>query len=518
MLAVVSLLVGLLYMGQYQQALMETELKGLTRQAELFATAIGEGASIRFSRDRLELLPELAKPILIRLSRSAESRALLYDSVDGAQLLDINAQFYERGSNAGLHHPLPDWMPKALAEKWQQFHGQIRGWLLDRNLSRGLPVLPEDLSDSRQLSSINLALGGQATGQAWRGSDGGLVLTAALPVIRRNQVLGAILLTRDGDNIRMAMQAVQREIWRLCGLSLLFSLLLSLYLAFSISNPIKKLAAVADRIRANPGRKIDVPNLGFRHDEIGDLSEALRDMTEALRSRMSAIERFAADVSHELKNPLTSLRSAVETVARVTDPSRQAQLYALIQHDVKRLDRLITDIATASRLDAEMARIETSRLLLHPLLASLLDAYASLHEDGIGHARVVGDFTATPIQIAGIESRLIQVFQNLIANALSFSPPEGVVTVATRIQDGNAVITVRDDGPGIPEGKLETIFERFYSDRPEGEAFGQHSGLGLSICKQILTAHNGTITAANHLDKDGKKAGAVFTVTLPLLT
>jgi two-component system sensor histidine kinase ChvG len=258
-----------------------------------------------------------------------------------------------------------------------------------------------------------------------------------------------------------------------------------------------------------------IPDLSRRADEIGDLSGALREMTEALWQRLDAIERFAADVAHEIKNPLTSLNSAVETVQRVTDPTQRAKLLAIVADDVRRLDRLISDISDASRLDAELSRAETGPIDLARMLATLVEAHAATRASETAPRLVLDAASGAAGIVSGIEGRIAQVFGNLIANAVSFSPPGGAIRLNLIEQGDGIVVTVEDDGPGLPEGKLEAIFDRFYSERPKGEKFGTHSGLGLSISKQIVEAHGGSICAENRLGPDGRVAGARFIVRLP---
>jgi two-component system sensor histidine kinase ChvG len=233
---------------------------------------------------------------------------------------------------------------------------------------------------------------------------------------------------------------------------------------------------------------------------------------------MDAIEHFAADVAHELKNPLSSLRSAVETVARVKEPAQQRKLMAIILDDVQRLDRLISDISDASRLDAEMSRLERSPVAIAGMLATLVDMHQATRADGepaIELTLADGEDGRDPLLIWGKESRIVQVFQNLMANAVSFSPPGGSIRIAAARAGDDVEVTVDDDGPGVPPGKLTAIFDRFYSERPAGEKFGTHSGLGLSISKQIVEAHGGRISAENRPAADGSVAGARFTVRLP---
>ena len=307
--------------------------------------------------------------------------------------------------------------------------------------------------------------------------------------------------------------------------------LLSALLAGTIAEPMRKLAEAADRVRRGVKQRQEIPDFTDRKDEIGHLSGALRDMTRALFSRMEATERFAADVAHELKNPLTSLRSAVETLPIARNDISRGRLLDVIQHDVRRLDRLISDISDASRLDAELARGDMDVVDLAKLVHALVDvAREGPREDGVTVALTIergapdgkrrsGDWLAF-----GHDSRLGQVINNLIDNARSFSEPGGQVRVTLRrvrvaAQEGQPLrrgfeIWVDDDGPGIPAHAFERIFERFYTDRPT-QSFGQNSGLGLSISRQIVEAHGGSISATNRLDAEENILGARFVVFLP---
>lgn len=370
------------------------------------------------------------------------------------------------------------------------------------------------------------ALEGHVSGSAFRGPNGKIILSAAAPVQKIRQVMGVIVLTREGKAIEQAMNQIRFEILTIFMGSLSVTIFLSLYLAGLIGRPLKKLARAAEQIRHGQNRQIEIPDLSHRHDEIGELSLALRAMTHALWDRMDTIESFAADVSHEIKNPLTSLRSAVETAAIVKNQKDKDKLMEIIQHDVQRLDRLITDISNASRLDAELSRDEMVSLDIYLLLHKLADAHknpmerSGLRDNFTGRSaddspqiRVITQATP-PIFVRGNETRLAQVFENLISNALSFSPEKGLVTITISVEKSNVRITVDDQGPGIPENKLKSIFERFYSERPKHEAYGRHSGLGLSIAHQIVSAHSGKIWAENLQNNGDTITGARFTVLL----
>jgi two-component system sensor histidine kinase ChvG len=357
-----------------------------------------------------------------------------------------------------------------------------------------------------------LAMAGEVTGVARRDGEGGYVLSVAMPVQRYRQVIGVIMLSKGGAEIRQAVRDVRLTVLEVFAGALVITVLLSFYLAGTIARPVRQLADAAVRVRHGlGGETVEIPDMTRRGDEIGDLSGALRDMTEALYRRMDAIGMFAADVSHEIKNPLTSLRSAVETAARIDDADQQKQLMAIILDDVQRLDRLISDISDYSRLDAELGREVRKTIDVGEMLQML----GGLHRQAATKV-VVECAPDTDLQAPVLENRLAQVFRNLIDNAITFSPPDGVIRIRVA-RDGNDVtVAVCDDGPGIPPAKLDAVFDRFYSERPAGEKFGTHSGLGLSISKQIVDAHDGEIRAENRKDDDGRILGARFIVRLPM--
>jgi len=324
-----------------------------------------------------------------------------------------------------------------------------------------------------------------------------------------------LMLSKDGSEVEAALRNVRLTVLAVFAGALVVTILLSLYLARTIARPLHRLAEAAERVRRTIGRGDErIPDFTGRRDEIGDLSGVLHEMTDALRLRMVAIEGFAADVSHEIKNPLTSLRSAVETASRVDDPQQQQKLMAIILEDVQRLDRLITDISDASRLDAELGRAEAAPVDVAQMLTALAEIRRTAEQGAEAPQLQVSIVGPGPFVVQGIESRLVQVFRNLIANAASFSPPGGRIAVTVDNNEDRVTVTVEDDGPGIPPAKLGAIFDRFYSERPSVEKFGTHSGLGLSISKRIIEAHGGGIHAENR-HVTGVGGGARLVVWLP---
>ncbi|MHA1571841.1 MAG: stimulus-sensing domain-containing protein, partial [Alphaproteobacteria bacterium] len=390
----------------------------------------------------------------------------------------------------------------------------VVNWLPGRS---ELPVYRElPQQSAADYEEVQKALFGQGFGAVRSDGGQGMVISVAVPVQRYKQIVGAVMLSTDSTEIEAGLRAVRLDIIKVSGVALAVTILLSLYLAATIARPLRRLAIAAERVRHGQGRQVEIPDFSNRGDEIGDLSRDLRQMTSALWQRMDAIEQFAADVAHEIKNPLTSLRSAVETTARVTDPEQQRRLMSIILEDVQRLDRLISDISDASRLDAELSRAETETLDLGQLLAALVEVERANTRPGAPQVSLQlpdGDI----LHAIGIEGRLGQVFRNVIANAVSFSPPDGHITCRAERDDGIVRVIIEDEGPGIPGSKLDAIFDRFYSDSRVGvsQREGSHSGLGLSISRQIIDAVGGHIWAENRRDPSGKIVGARFVVEVP---
>ena len=336
--------------------------------------------------------------------------------------------------------------------------------------------------------------------------------------MHNGQTVGIIQLTREARDVDRSLFAVRSSIVVLFFVALAITVLLSWYLSLTIARPLLSLAASAQLMREGIGRTGSVPaRLRSRRDEIGELALALDESARALWARMDAIEGFAADVSHEIKNPLSSIRSAIETLLRIEDLNQQRRLLSIIGEDVRRLDRLITDISDASRIDAELSRATAEPVALAPILSVLAEIHeATRKPDGpTMQVTAQSDHSGQPLVVLAIEDRLVQVLRNLIGNAVSFSPAGGLIKLEASPAGSQVEIAVSDEGPGIPEGKLDSIFDRFYSERPEGEHFGQHSGLGLSISRQIIEALRGRIFAENRLDAQGRVCGARFVLRLP---
>jgi two-component system, OmpR family, sensor histidine kinase ChvG len=512
--AVAILFVGVLYLDRYQNSLIQAELEAVSHQANLFARAVGELAVDRERTASPGLSPNLVRQMVRRSSNILTTRARVFSANGG-----IIADSLQLGRPGGLVliRPLPP--PSAnryMRQLAERMYDRVVNWLPRRN---DLPLYREPTRQHAiTYPEVIQALRGTTVQTARTTESGGLILTVAVPIQKYKQVFGALLLSVEGEKIDQAVRSVRLEILGIFGVVFAITVALSLYLAGTITRPVQRLAAAAERVRTGHDRQHSIPDFAGRRDEIGDLASAMREMTENLWRRMDAIERFAADVAHEIKNPLTSVRSAVETASRLDDPSQREKLFAIILDDVDRLDRLITDISEASRVDSELGRQELEAVDIGQILHALSDIYTAT--DRIGGRSLVCEIAGDthPLIVNGREDHLVQVMRNLLDNAITFSPKNGRIAIHAVSSPSKVTITVDDDGIGIPDGNLETIFDRFYSERPTGEKFGTHSGLGLSICRQIVAAHQGSIHAENRRSPNGEILGARFVLILPKTT
>jgi two-component system, OmpR family, sensor histidine kinase ChvG len=531
----VALVASILYLSQFRAGLIDARAQSLLVQAEIIAGAIAASATVETNTitidpDRLldlkpgesygapdessgldfPINPERVAPVLRRLISPTKTRARIYGG-DGAMILDSRS-LYGRGDVLRFELPPPSTEKPGFVERATI---SVRTWLNRGDLPLYRELGPEN---GKGYHEIVQALDGVKSSMVRVNDRGEVIVSVAVPVQRFRAVHGALMLSTQGDDIDQMVTAERLAILKVGGVASAVMIMLSLLLASTIAGPVRRLADGAERVRRRIQTRVEIPDFTRRRDEIGHLSGALRDMTNALYSRIEAIEMFAADVAHELKNPLTSLRSAVETLPLARNETSRARLLEVIEHDVKRLDRLISDISDASRLDAELQRQDMAPVDLRRLLTTLTSV---ANETRLGHdvgveTRFEGRET---FSVPGHDSRLGQVVSNLLSNAQSFSNPGGKVRVTCRRVRSEIEIVVDDDGPGIGEDALERIFERFYTDRPH-QGFGQNSGLGLSISKQIIEAHGGRIWAENRagpVDADGKPAvaGARFVVRLP---
>jgi len=520
------LVVGILYLNQWRAGLIDARVQSLRVQGEIIAAAIAASATvdsdvISVNPDRLLELqgdgtvsslsyfdptlefpinPERVAPLLRNLITPTRTRARIYDQ-GGLMILDSD-NIYARGEvvrpvieTEQDHFFLSDWWNAVLA------------WVPGDNF----PKYQEyGVDEGSRYPEVASALAGAPADFVRVDGQNQLIVSVAVPVQRLRAVVGAILLSTAPGDIDSVVAQERWSILRIALIAAAVQVVLSLALAGTIAGPMRRLSAAAERVQTAGNARAEIPDYTDRPDEIGHLSGAFRRMTDGLYNRIEAIERFAADVAHELKNPLTSLRSAVETLPLAKRPEDRERLNAIIQHDVKRLDRLITDISSASRLDAELARESAERVDVEKLAAAMVAIQSDISAGRDVTVELVKRAGRGPAIVNGHESRLAQVFANLIDNAVSFSPDGGVVHVALTTDAEHITVTVTDQGRGIT-GDFGKIFQRFYTDRPDTESFGDHSGLGLSISKQIVDAHKGSIKASNRTDGDG----AVFTVVLP---
>ena len=538
-LGLVILALGSLYFNQFRQSLIDNKAQSLRTQAQIIAAAIAGSAtadtgSFVINPDSLQetpdptldgelpdgldfpIDPETASPVLRRLVANTTNRAQIIDP-EGNLLVDSRNIF-----GGEIIETVQD--KKSVEPQW--FFVPWWNKLLDGMFTYDYPPRVEYAMDgNKERPEIAAALNGASVSLVRLDESREIIVVVAVPVQRFKAVLGSLVLSSEGGEIDDVLRGERRIVLLTFGFSTLVSLLLSTLLAATIANPIRKLSAATQKIRLGISKRVEIPDFTTRKDEVGDLSGSLRDMTGALYSRIDAIEAFAADVSHELKNPLTSLRSAVETLAVVKKNEQRERLIEIVKQDVRRMDRLITDISDASRLDAELARTEASSTDISKLAGAIVSMANEVSDKSRPEIMLhvqppkQGVDLLNYYSILGQESRLSQVIRNLIDNARSFTAPGTKIHVKLRRIDDEVELRVEDFGPGIRPENLERVFERFYTDRPE-HSFGNNSGLGLAISRQIIEAHKGRIWAENRVGKaDGegntKVLGARFMVRLP---
>ncbi|TDW25447.1 two-component system sensor histidine kinase ChvG [Rhizobium azibense] len=539
--ALLVLVGGILYLNQFREGLIDARVESLLTQGEIIAGAVSASASVdtnSITIDPQKLLelqagqsitpvpndedlefpidPEKVAPVLRRLISPTRTRARIFDA-DANLLLD-SRHLYSRGQV--LRFDLPP------VEEEKQTWAEWLTTLFNKALQPGnLPVYKEAPGgDGSIYPEVMNALTG-VRGAVVRTTDkGALIVSVAVPIQRFRAVLGVLLLSTQAGDIDNIVHAERLAIMRVFGVATLVNVLLSLVLSSTIANPLRRLSAAAIRVRRGAKEREEIPDFSARQDEIGNLSIALREMTTALYDRIDAIESFAADVSHELKNPLTSLRSAVETLPLAKSDDSKKRLMDVIQHDVRRLDRLISDISDASRLDAELARVDARSVDLEVFLSDLVEVSRQIRHKNkevqieLAIERKPG--VKTRFVVNGHDLRIGQIITNLIENARSFVPDEGgKITVRLFRTRSRCIVYIEDNGPGIQAENIDRIFERFYTDRPESEGFGQNSGLGLSISRQIAEAHGGSLRAENIIDAERADVlGARFILALPAVS
>ncbi len=512
---------ALFYLNQYQQGLVAAEVSALREQARIYAGALAQSAVQDNAGGQPALNPDLAQPLLYQLIEPTPNAQAMIYGPDGTVI--ANSRIHPGPGGAIITEPLPAAQPRGVVSRlvglfYDQIFGAPGAGDDSGLVGSGAGEDPDTLGwqpDAREALLLTSASPGQeAAPYIRRSSTGQLLITVAEPINRSQQGVGFVVLTREADEVDQAVFSIRISILGLFGLALALTVLLSIYLARTIASPILRLAQNAALMREGRARTQAMPEaITQRQDEIGTLARALDGSAKALWARMDAIEQFAADVSHEIKNPLSSIRSAIETLARVEDPTRASRLLAIITQDVARLDRLITDISDSSRLDSELSRTRPEVVDMAKILGALTEIHdATRAADG---PVMLLDAPAEGLFVRGVESRLVQVLRNLIGNAISFSPPNGQIWLRGRETGGIVELAVEDEGPGIPDGRLDGIFDRFYSERPSAEQFGSHSGLGLSISRQIVEAHQGRISAENRRDAEGDVVGARFVIRLP---
>jgi two-component system sensor histidine kinase ChvG len=528
--ALAALVIAILYLNQWRAGLIDARVDSLRVQGEIISGAIAASASVdsdvitvdpdkflqlqgddpastlSFFDQSLEfpINPERVAPLLRNLITPTGTRARIYDR-SGLLILDSD-NIYARGDVLRQISGSVDDEVLFFVDWWNRFFRWLRAGEFPRY---------QEYSGAEGLKypEVKSALGGSTASIVRVDVNDRLVVSVAVPVRRLKTNVGVLLLSTAPGDIDHVVEKERWNVFKIFLIAASITTIMSLLLAGTIAGPMRRLSAAAQRVRTSMTAREEIPDYTHRPDEIGHLSGSLRDMTDALYNRIEAIESFAADVAHELKNPLTSLRSAVETLPVVKNDEDRSRLTTIIQHDVRRLDRLITDISKASRLDAELAREQFGEVNISGLVSTIVDIQSETAAKRQVKINFVDQLKLNQQLIPGHDGRLAQVLTNLIDNAVSFSPEGAIVNIELNRLGKMVNIIVKDQGSGI-RGETDQIFKRFYTDRPSSDGFGNHSGLGLSISQQIVEAHRGTISVQNRQDR----SGAEFTVCLPTTT
>jgi two-component system sensor histidine kinase ChvG len=500
--ALAILIAGALFVQSRRAGLVDERMAGIDQEALTVASALAEYAT---REEPLSIEDAKAEPLLRQLIAPTRLRARVYGR-DGRLIVDTRSLLARNVVETDVLPP-PDF--------WSQFEAGAARLYEEatgvRPFTRLAPYF-EAGDNGRVYSEVNKALGGD-TGQEERVNERNkLVLSVAVPVQRFKAIYGVLLLSTEGGDIDYILRQERLSLIGFGVVALLVMVSLSLWLSGTIARPVRQLADAADTVRRGHSGRESIPSLAGRNDEIGELAQSLSAMTQALYDRIDAIESFAADVAHELKNPLTSLKSALEMFARAEDDATRKRLMGIARNDIRRIDRLITDISDISRLDAELSRETAEPVGIAHLLETIVEIY-NLTELPNGVKLELSSQLPTDAKVLGRDERLGQIFRNLIDNAASFSPENGVVKIVATLSEGAAHIVVEDYGPGIAPENLEHIFNRFYTERPAAHGFGKNTGLGLSIARQIVEGVGGRIWAENAIEH----MGACFVVELPIV-
>lgn len=497
------MVIGVLVLDGMRQGLIDARIANLRAQGELIAGVLEETAT--FGSPTPQMDPDRARVVMNGLFLSdGAARVQLFDQF-GTMITDSNIlrdqvridPLPPIGEGVTFRAKLSRWLTKTA-----QLFKQINPFSRSKQLPR-----------RTRLEEVTTALLGETVAGERIDENEERVVSVSVPVQHVVAVLGVV--TVESNDVDEIIAAERQALIPFIVVAVLVTLASSLTLTLVIARPIRSLALAADRIRRGRVRRASIPDFSSRRDEIGDLSKSLESMTNALYDRLDAIESFAADVSHEIKNPLTSMRSAVETLPLAKNAAARKKLLKILNSDVSRLDRLISDISSSSRLDIDLARARAEPIDLPLFIIDIIDIYNNMKLEKPVRIQFEPALLVPRI-LYGAEQPLARVLQNLIDNAITFSPINGLITIRLTKEDESAILEIEDQGTGILQENLETVFQRFYTDRPKGQKFGTHSGLGLSIVRQIVTAHKGTIHAKNVIDAQGKIAGARFVVQLPL--